>query len=211
MTQSFLFSAILLLAIASHANTIKVAGDINTPYNNKAREAPKVNRELMSEVCVNKKKHETYAQKYALLNMFYEMGYSDYENRNRDLASDEECYWQGVHCENGMVTRLNLSNSNLIGTIPTTIGLLVNLKFLDLSRNVLLTGKVPDLSELTNIFYLDVSDTLLNGDVSEVCEDGDARIISYSEFVEDGITCKCGKSVCQPKYYDLGFLTYPGY
>merc|ERR1712232_651042 len=164
------------------------------------------NRELMSEVCVNKRKYEMYAQKYALLSLYWEMGFEEpdqYYDRNaagsqRDgkTAFDDECSWEGVHCENGLVTRLDLSDQELIGTIPTTIGLLTNLEYLDLSKNLLLSGKVPDLSDLTKVAYLNIADTLLSGDVSELCEEGSARYISYSEFVEDGISCKCGKGIC---------------
>jgi len=215
MKQSFLYSAILLLAIVSSAKTIQVTDDIsqigNTAYNDINAEG---NRELMSEVCVNKKKHETYAQRYALLSLYFSMGLDDYTSRNTrgrglEVGFDNECYWDGVHCVNGLVTRLDLSKQDLLGTIPTVIGLLANLEVLNLSQNLLLTGKIPDLSDLTKLIHLDITDTLLNGDVSELCEDGNVRLISYSEFVEDGVSCKCGKSICYAKTYDLGFLSYP--
>jgi len=165
---------------------------------------------LKSEVCVNKKKHEMYAQRYALLSLYFSMGF-DYipSRRGSEVGFDNECYWDGVHCVNGLVTRLDLSDEGLLGTIPTVIGLLANLEVLNLSQNPLLTGKIPDLSDLTKLIHLDITDTLLNGDVSELCEDGNVRLISYSEFVEDGVSCKCGKSICYAKTYDLGFLSYP--
>lgn len=52
--------------------------------------------------------------------------------------------WHGVTIKNGKVVGLDLSNNNLQGKIPITIGNLRNLETLNLSHNNI-TGKIPGL------------------------------------------------------------------
>lgn len=52
--------------------------------------------------------------------------------------------WYGVIIKNGKVVGLDLSNNNLQGRIPITIGNLKNLESLDLSKNKI-SGKIPRL------------------------------------------------------------------
>ncbi|WP_353571795.1 hypothetical protein [Candidatus Albibeggiatoa sp. nov. BB20] len=53
------------------------------------------------------------------------------------------CSWSGIECENAKITSLNLSNNQLSGEIPASIGNLRDLKRLDLSDNQL-SGQIPD-------------------------------------------------------------------
>ncbi|MDO5969779.1 immunoglobulin domain-containing protein [Flavivirga aquimarina] len=62
------------------------------------------------------------------------------------------CDWYGVTVTDGTVTSLNLSNNQLTGIIPTSLGNLVNLEFLRLGINSL-TGTIPD--ELGNLGLLE--------------------------------------------------------
>eukprot|EP00586_Coscinodiscus_wailesii_P001489 CAMPEP_0172483636 /NCGR_PEP_ID=MMETSP1066-20121228/10688_1 /TAXON_ID=671091 /ORGANISM="Coscinodiscus wailesii, Strain CCMP2513" /LENGTH=221 /DNA_ID=CAMNT_0013247609 /DNA_START=82 /DNA_END=747 /DNA_ORIENTATION=- len=158
-------------------------------------------RKLGNDICVSSRRYEKYSQRAALMDIYYQGGIDDYFV---DGDINDECTWLGVHCENGLVRRLDLKATDLDGTISTMVGLLVNLEWLDLSVNVDLVDKVPDLSDLTKLVFLDVADTLVTGDVSEACDDGQARIISYSEIASNGVTCKCSpSSICQPKRYDI--------
>ena len=64
------------------------------------------------------------------------------------LGDDDYCNWQGVTCTEDTnsqgfeVTEINLSNNNLVGFIPSSIGGLFNLERLDLSKNSL-NGIIP--------------------------------------------------------------------
>jgi len=161
-------------------------------------------RELGDDICVHRKKYYQYSQQYALTDIYFQAGIGDFYEDLESAQFKNECNWPGVHCENGLVRRLDLKKNFLIGSISTLIGLLVNLEWLDFSSNPELVGKVPDLSDLEELVFLDLADTLLTGDVSEVCDEGSAQIISYSEIAINGISCKCSPSkICQPKRYDI--------
>ena len=58
------------------------------------------------------------------------------------LQTTTPCSWYGVTCEDGNVTRLNLSNNQLSGSIPSEIGNLAALTGLDLYDNDL-SGEIP--------------------------------------------------------------------
>ncbi|KAK7252942.1 hypothetical protein RIF29_37257 [Crotalaria pallida] len=57
---------------------------------------------------------------------------------------------------------LYLDNNNLGGAIPTSFNGLVSLKRLELQHNKL-NGYLPDLSSLTNLYYLDLGDNAITG------------------------------------------------
>lgn len=97
--------------------------------------------------------------------------------------------WHGVTIEEGKVVGLDLSNNNLTGNIPMTIGNLKHLQFLDLSNNSLegkipvelrkfdslkivnfagnqLTGKIPNtLNRLQSLNHLDLSNNNIGGKI----------------------------------------------
>ncbi|ESR61039.1 hypothetical protein CICLE_v10014792mg [Citrus x clementina] len=74
-----------------------------------------------------------------------------------------EC-WNAM--KDGLRT-LNLSNNNLQGHIPPTLGNLIVIESLDLSNNKL-SGQIPQqLGELTTLEVFDVSDNLLTGPIPQ--------------------------------------------
>ena len=73
--------------------------------------------------------------------------------------------WHGVTLRNGKVVGLDLSNNNLEGRIPITIGNLRYLEVLDLSGNSI-EGKVPGLlRKLENLKVVNLADNALAGDI----------------------------------------------
>ena len=87
--------------------------------------------------------------------------YNHWQLQNRSMSPIcmvnpcKEC-GDRVVCANGDITRLNLSNMLLTGTIPNKIGELTNLISLDLHRNHL-SGQIPlEISQLSEITYLDL-------------------------------------------------------
>eukprot|EP01018_Ginkgo_biloba_P022110 Gb_05936 [translate_table: standard] len=72
--------------------------------------------------------------------------------RGTDPCGDE---WDGIICTNSQVTFLSLSNMNIKGKLPSDIGSLTSLQELDLSYNKELTGSIPtSLGNLINLYTL---------------------------------------------------------
>jgi len=63
--------------------------------------------------------------------------------KRRFLSSFNECQWAGISCNiNSKVTEIEFEENNLIGTIPTEIGLLTDLAIWGMERGGL-TGSIP--------------------------------------------------------------------
>lgn len=75
----------------------------------------------------------------------------------------DPCSWYGVTCESGRVVELSLPRNRLAGTLPSDIGLLAHLRYLDLADNRL-AGRIPAaLGNLRHLVTLDLSDNALHG------------------------------------------------
>ena len=73
--------------------------------------------------------------------------------------------WHGVTVKDGKVVALDLSDNNLQGRIPITIGNLKHLEVLNLSRNNI-EGKVPGLfGKFENLKVVNLADNALAGDI----------------------------------------------
>lgn len=71
--------------------------------------------------------------------------------------------WHGVRIKDGKVVVLDLSDNNLKGNLPLTVGNLTNLQYLDLSDNDL-TGRMPrELRKFDDLKYLDLSGNQFKG------------------------------------------------
>lgn len=90
----------------------------------------------------------------------------NWTNKTNWLSDNNPCGWYGVSCDgNGRVTALGLSQNNLIGTIPTTLGNLNNLKELVLADNQL-SGSIPfQLGNLNNLTILHLVKNQLAGSI----------------------------------------------
>ena len=86
---------------------------------------------------------------------------------NTNWLSDEPIgQWHGVTADSGRnVTRLDLGDNRLTGTIPGGLGNLSSLTYLDLFRNQL-TGEIPsELGSLSNLEGLHISENQLTGPI----------------------------------------------
>lgn len=79
------------------------------------------------------------------------------------LETTTPCSWYGVTCEAGHVSQLSLPYNNLVDGLPTDLGDLAALQWLDLRGN-LLGGALPaDLGNLTALVELNLSSNQLAG------------------------------------------------
>ncbi|KAK9929639.1 hypothetical protein M0R45_026732 [Rubus argutus] len=78
------------------------------------------------------------------------------------------CMWLHVTCNSeNSVTRVDLGNANLSGTLVTQLGVLSNLQYLELYSNNI-TGTIPDeLGNLNNLVSLDLYLNNLNGGIPD--------------------------------------------
>ena len=96
---------------------------------------------------------------------------------NEDLAS-----WHGVTTNSdGRVTRLELQENGLNGTLPTELENLTHLESLLLDRNYALMGPLPDgLRELPALATVDLTDTELCAPEDTAFQDWTATVSSFS-------------------------------
>jgi hypothetical protein len=83
--------------------------------------------------------YDTFLERYALATMNYAAPNIDAEESSTELwiNLERQCVWRSVRCVDGMVVELDMGASSglvLSGTIPTEIGLLRNLEWLDLGK-----------------------------------------------------------------------------
>lgn len=127
---------------------------------------------------------ERIIQRYALAVLYYSTtsNISDWTESFEFLGEQAECDWSGaILCNtNGTLIHLDLSQNNLVGTIPIELGLLATLEFLNLNGN-LLQGSIPQsLSQLTGIKTFDVGGNHLTGTLSESLFEGWKLMESWS-------------------------------
>ena len=106
------------------------------------------------------------------------------DNWGTDLPLDE---WYGVSIdERGHVYSIGLAANNLTGTIPESIGNLVNLRYLNLMNNQL-TGNIPEsIGNLGNLDNLYLNDNQLTGDIPESI--GNLVNLSYLYLMNNQLT-----------------------
>ncbi|KAA3461384.1 putative LRR receptor-like serine/threonine-protein kinase [Gossypium australe] len=114
--------------------------------------------------------------------------------RSWNSADQTPCSWNGVTCgavSNSIkgdlrVTGLSLPNSQLLGSIPSDLGLLQHLQNLDLSNNSL-NGSLPvSLFNATQIRFLDLSNNLISGGIPESI--GTLQDLQFLNLSDNGLT-----------------------
>lgn len=102
----------------------------------------------------------------ALLDMYFALrGPAWYDNTGWNTSLNS-CLWPGVSCDSVFGTRVvsvRFPANNLHGTIPSTIGTMTHLTYLDLSSNTV-GGSLPStFCALVSLTYLDLHSNALTG------------------------------------------------
>jgi hypothetical protein len=107
-------------------------------------------------------------EREALIALFNNTNGENWTNKGEwNGPAGTECTWYGITCDqsNTTVQMIDMSNNNLIGTIPAELGNLKNLLSLSLWDNQL-SGTIPDeLGNLTNLQYLAFGSNQLTGKI----------------------------------------------
>ena len=106
-------------------------------------------------------------QRYILAVFFYSTNGEEWGKNEHWLTKTEQCKWYGVSCHNfdGVVSKLNLSSNNLYGSLPTEIGELKGLEYIELSYNEL-NGIFPlEIVKLQNLRAINLSNNIFQGTI----------------------------------------------
>ncbi|MDM8529613.1 CARDB domain-containing protein [Anaerolineales bacterium HSG25] len=81
------------------------------------------------------------------------------------LQTDTPCSWFGIYCWNGHVLDLKLKNNSLVGSMPSELEQLTNLRSLWLHANQLSGPISPELGKLSALQYLYLRENQLTGEI----------------------------------------------
>ena len=98
-------------------------------------------------------------QRYFLALLYNSNGGENWVNNQNWMTSEHECTWYGVSCDRyeNVISKIDLSNNNLVGSIPKEIGEIRGLEHLILSGNNL-GGNIPlQIVQLNLLETLDLS------------------------------------------------------
>ncbi|QMW00795.1 putative Ig domain-containing protein [Spirosoma foliorum] len=74
--------------------------------------------------------------------------------------------WFGLTCDNGRVSKVSLTNNNLVGSLPGSLSMLTGLTVIQINQNSQLSGSIPTgLGNLTSLFGLELDNNALTGSI----------------------------------------------
>lgn len=138
--------------------------------------------------------------RYALASIYYSFRGENWTNSENWLTGEHACKWHGVICDRSQasyVFELDLSNNNVVGTIPIQISLLSDLRSLILTGNKL-TGTIPSvrLGNMRNLSLLYLNENQLTGDLSDLSTLNANNVLSTLLIQENNITGRWPRDFC---------------
>ena len=161
---------------------------------------------------------ELLAKEREALIALYDATDGDNWTNNENWCTDADISeWYGVTVSSGLVSRLELNENNLTGSIPSDIGQLTQLQYLRLDGNSL-SGEIPEeiydlrhlyglylggnslsgeissaIGELTNLYYLYLYDNNLSGEIPE--EIGNLTSLYYLSIYSNNFSGSIPESI----------------
>ncbi|MYH19090.1 MAG: hypothetical protein F4132_08275, partial [Gemmatimonadetes bacterium] len=109
---------------------------------------------------------DTDPERVALITLYNAAGGPNWTNNTNWLSEDSLGTWHGITVdEGGRVTRIELANNQLSGTIPPEMEQLEHLAGLSLNGNQLSGSIPPELGRLARLEWLDLGDNQLSGGI----------------------------------------------
>jgi Leucine-rich repeat (LRR) protein/PKD repeat protein len=106
------------------------------------------------------------AQCNTLVALYDNTAGANWKNNTGWKQTNTPCSWHGISCANGGITRIDLRENNVIGTLPP-FSALTNLTYIRLESNQL-SGSIPDLSALTSLTHLYLNSNQLSGTLPDL-------------------------------------------
>lgn len=146
------------------------------------------------QLCPGTDKDDKILQRYTAAVLYFSTGGDDWTRCSRHptspcivggrfLGSNSECVWYGVSCNlSGGIFRVDFEDNNLVGTIASELGSLVELTSLALEKGDL-QGTIPSsLGQLGKLETLDLDYNRLSGDIpSEIVGAGALKMIDLND------------------------------
>lgn len=105
-------------------------------------------------------------ERVVLSDLYFATDGENWINSTNWLSDEPLSTWFGVYVDSkGSVTELSLDNNQLSGSMPASIGRLVNLTTLSLHGNELVGEIPPEIGQLINLEWLLLSDGKLTGNI----------------------------------------------
>jgi Leucine-rich repeat (LRR) protein len=122
----------------------------------------------------------------ALVALYNTTGGDAWTNHDDWLTVNRPCLWHGVSCDsNYHITQVNLSNNNLVGSIPQAITDLIYLRALNLPNNQLSGGMPTAFGSLIYLQTLNLSNNQLTGAMPHFGDTNDLQMLdlSHNQFL----------------------------
>ncbi|MDY8138495.1 hypothetical protein [Aquimarina sp. 2201CG5-10] len=106
------------------------------------------------------------AQRQALIDLYNSTDGPNWTAENNWLSNAPVCDWTGVTVVDGKVTKLYLFGGGVSGPLPESIGDLIHLTSLTITRSYGLSGSIPStIGNLTNLTGIDLFGNQLTGSI----------------------------------------------
>lgn len=129
------------------------------------------------------------------------------------IALLKVCDWEGISCaqDNQTVIAIELPSADLLASIPSTLGLLTDLKRINLQQN-LLYGPIPtDLAALPDLMALNLGENQLKGNLPSFKSEQLRRLVVSHNALVGSLPPDFGEVNKDLRYIDIQYNRLTGY